>query len=465
MENKFENQTQIDDEKLPVERETLLEKMRRIKGPIGGVTLFLMLGVGLWTLSRHLRNYHADQEKAPGEASFTVGDAKVKMESWQEIDLKSTDSPIPPTSKYLREMIEQQMPIFDREKNGESMIADEVAFEQWLIMALNDPKVIAMIGEKENGQISAKQWVELAAAVTINSLQFDKESQANLESSDQNIVDAASAHLQETTDKMSADEMLAKKASATCRHYATCAREIFNVFKTQHPEILSNIYMTRASSYNISHSWNMVIEVTGPDSAEISFIDPSAGEWSWEKTFVKNQDFIQLLFNLKESGVIEPTTLYSLAREYLQKNPDQTKLENFLLSNEPDNAKERAEMTKIGEQYLSQFSADKKSPQMGEAMARVVQLYCDPENFSRSENWHDQATAVSIMSRNLGFGEIATPGTPEAFYDQKFEDRIVSGVPISEAMAQYEKDLKKVEEIRAWAIKHNKTGVWWQVTK
>lgn len=464
MENKsFDQEKASLDEKLIAEngQESILGKMRKISKPVGTVLGFLMLGYGLWTLNKYIKNYD-NQEKQPGEASFSIGDAKVDLENWDHMKLEQVDSPIPIESKYLRQMITQQMPIFEREKQGKSMVADEAYFEEFVAEQLSDPVIKELIGDKDLSDISAKEWVGIAAAISIDNLKYDKTTQEKLDSADPEVRNSAGANLAETTDKMSVDQMLAKNADATCRHYATCTKEVFQVLKEKYPEKLLNVFMTRASSYNIDHTWNIVIEVTGPKSAEMSYIDSSAGEWSFEKTFVDDQDFIQLLFNLKESGTIEEDTLFSMAAEYLQKNPDNTKIERFVLTNVPNDLFEKMQIQKMCQVYLSRVTAENKNENTPKVLAALAEIYCDPENFNRTDNWYDQATAVSIMSKSLGYTEVPIPENPEDFYDQKMQDRLASGYSFDDVKSEYEKDIDRIARAKDWAAKHNKLGVWWR---
>ncbi|CAN5188202.1 hypothetical protein BH11PAT4_BH11PAT4_5330 [soil metagenome] len=228
------------------------------------------------------------EEKDAESLSFTMDGTSLSLEEFTRFHDTRQSEYIPITSQSLQRLIEKPDPSYGR--YDATVIADRNAFTQW---------VVKEVAERASSveALDAKEFAEIAVSIVDEAFEYDAKTAKNLEraeaasgpalaanpdSSSESEFSGPSAHLYQTSDVTPADTLLMQGSkNVVCRHFAEAAKQVFRVMKDTYPDQLQNIYMQTLRGNDNNHAWNALIQVTGPQRAVISYLDPTAADSSY----------------------------------------------------------------------------------------------------------------------------------------------------------------------------------------
>lgn len=313
-----------------------------------------LLTFGLLTFSSVSQPRHAEISKSYGNApaiEFVMPDQTMaEFKNWGEVDtveIKSEDFAV--QSDSLDKIINFQDKILLEMGLDASNIKDPEKFRAWLLEQANDSEVLRAIGAKNLAEATPKQLVEMATVITGKNLSYSESLERLPETARRVgikhipgiILDQSISHLSEekrmkgleASAQKPMDEILMNKLTAECSHYAVANEAVFNEIKANFPQKLKNVYLNSVS-VGYAHVFNRVTIITAENSAIISFIDPTAADTPYGESYTTYEDYLVLLDQLKNQGVLDQAALIDLGSDYfIKKNPSAEQEWQFIKKN------------------------------------------------------------------------------------------------------------------------------------
>lgn len=208
----------------------------------------------------------------------------------------------------LQQIINTQEPVMGKTGLLPIKIKDPEFFAEWVNTQTQRPDLRNAVGIEYGKEPTAEQLVKLSAAILIANQTYEEP----LESLDESVEAIKRVYA------LPIDEILKKKIPIQCEGYSAATLAVFNEIKKAYPETLKNTNMVTQSAIEAGHVWNLVLNVTSPQDASLSFLDASGDDPDYKDGKNIKLSPVELIEGLHKKGLIDAKTFYSLALQYEQ---------------------------------------------------------------------------------------------------------------------------------------------------
>lgn len=353
------------------------------------------------------------QPEAIPSATMHIKDARVNFQGWDRFEAQPSEVQIVLSSPTLRQILHSYKPRVEIDgPTGYQRVADPTGFDQWVVEQAANPQTLKVVGIEDVAEATPKELVELAMAITVENVNFDIQTAKNLESEDIKVWGNATSKSLKVSENTPIDEILENHLPVDCRLLSVGTIEVFNQLKKHLPG-LSNIELQRI--YSPGHVFVAVQEVTGPNQAIISFIDPTKADESWDKRMPLDKNFFRLLYAYTNAKIIQPSDALTLANQYIQEGKASTtaglNFINYFMEYTGTDYRDpklsrwvKNQMQEILEYLMKDEHIDGVTIKTTLPIAYHVMLrnlYLDPQNTRRPSDWHERAEELTQQIKEM----------------------------------------------------------------
>lgn len=308
-----DSQKKIETKKTAAEKESksLPSLLRKVFNTRIGRVLFLSLGLLMFAGDQRPSRIEIEKSfsREKSRVEFVLqNQSKLIFANWNQLswDAVAEREQIDYSQQeFINRIIDMHDPILDDMGLYPITVSNPESFNRFIREQLRDPEILTALKLDNTENLKPKNIVELSVAIVAKNLSYSKDVKAL-----------------EMTAREPVDKLLTESLPAECSNYAVATEAVFKTLKSDFfADKLKNVYVGTVTSSFLygkpTHVFNKVTLITGPKTAEIAFIDPTAMDVDWGAEYLVRQDFLDLLHEWRDNGKIDNVEYVSLKYEYL----------------------------------------------------------------------------------------------------------------------------------------------------